>query len=263
MSRISLIVQYIGSNYHGWQSQKKLSAIITVQDVLEAALSKIANHKVNVVCAGRTDRGVHAVGQVVHFDTTAERDMSAWVVGTNTYLPNDIVVRIAKPMPDDFHARFSALTRSYSYRIYNSKLQSAFVNRMATWIHAPLNISQMQLAADHLIGEHDFSAFRASGCQAKTAVRDLLALEFRQDGPWIIADLRANAFLYHMVRNIMGSLLLVGKGYKPSSWLKQLLEQGDRKLAADTAPADGLYLTEVCYPDIYMLQSNLEKSLFG
>ena len=263
MQRICLTVQYNGSNYHGWQVQKNLTNLLTVQGVLESALSQIANHSINVVCAGRTDRGVHAQGQVVHFDTTAQRDLSAWVVGANTYLPNDIVVRSAKIMPEDFHARFSALTRSYTYKIYNSKRQSAFANRVATWVHAPLDVDAMQQAASYLLGQHDFSSFRASGCQAKTAERDLQRLDIQRSGPWISAHLRANAFLYHMVRNIMGSLILVGKGYKPAVWLRELLIKQDRRLAADTAPADGLYLTEVCYPDIYMLQADLEETLFG
>jgi tRNA pseudouridine38-40 synthase len=250
MSRICLTVQYDGSEYHGWQFQKSMPHLQTVQATLEAALSKIADHEVSVVCAGRTDRGVHALGQVVHFDTTAQRDLSAWVLGANSHLPDSVVVRTSQLVADDFHARFSALTRSYRYKIYNSKLPDVFANRLATWVKTKLDVPAMQIAAKYLIGEHDFSAFRASGCQAKTAVRNLELLDVTRNKHWIDVDLRANAFLYHMVRNIMGSLILVGKGFRPPEWVQDILLQKDRKLAADTASARGLYLTAVQYPDL-------------
>ncbi len=242
--RIALGVEYDGRPYCGWQSQPDRS---TVQDVLQAALSQIAGEPIAVTAAGRTDTGVHALEQVVHFDTRAERPLTAWVRGVNALLPDSIAVRWAHPVPDEFHARFSAHGRSYRYLLVNRPTRSAIHAGKAGWFHAPLDLAAMQQAARCLLGEHDFSAFRASQCQAKSPVKHLRQLDIRQQGEMLVFDLSAEAFLHHMVRNIVGCLVYVGKGKYPPDWLAEVLESRERSRAAPTFAPDGLYLRRIKY----------------
>jgi tRNA pseudouridine38-40 synthase len=242
--RIALGVEYDGSPYSGWQSQPDAP---NIQDALQAALSGIAGVPVSVIAAGRTDAGVHALEQVVHFDTGTERPLSAWVRGTNALLPSSIAVLWAQPVPDEFHARFSAQARSYRYLLINRPVRTALQHGKAGWFHAPLDVGQMRESAQHLLGEHDFSAFRASQCQAKTPVKNLAQLDIRKDGDVIVFDLTADAFLHHMVRNIVGCLVYVGKGKHPPEWMKEILENRNRNLAAPTFAPDGLYLRHITY----------------
>ena len=242
--RIALGVEYDGSPYCGWQSQPNG---MTVQDTLQKALSQIAAQPVSVIAAGRTDTGVHALEQVVHFETEAVRPLTAWVRGVNALLPDSIAVRWAHVVPDEFHARFSAQRRSYRYLLINRPVRSAIYAGKAGWFHLPLNITQMQEAAQYLLGEHDFSAFRAAECQAKSPVKLLNKLDIYQDGEMLVFDLSANAFLHHMVRNLVGSLVYVGKGKYPPSWLAEVLDGRKRHLAAPTFSPDGLYLRRIHY----------------
>lgn len=242
--RIALGVEYDGSPYSGWQSQPHAA---NVQDTLQAALSSIAGVPVSIIAAGRTDAGVHALEQVVHFDTAALRPLSAWVRGTNAMLPPGIAVLWAHGVPDEFHARFSAQARSYRYLLVNRAVRSAIRHNKAGWFHVPLDLDRMREAAQHLLGEHDFSAFRASECQAKTPVKTLTQIEIRREGDLITFDLTANAFLHHMVRNIVGCLVYVGKGKHPPQWMREVLQSGDRGMAAPTFSPDGLYLRHITY----------------
>ncbi len=242
--RIALGVEYDGSSYCGWQSQADGR---TVQDVLQHALSQIACESISVVAAGRTDTGVHALEQVVHFDTHAVRQLSAWVRGVNAILPKNIAVQWAHPVPDEFHARFSAQARSYRYLLINRPVRSAIQHGKAGWFHAPLDVGGMREAAQYLLGEHDFSSFRAAECQAKSPVKNLAQLDIQQQGELITLDLQADAFLHHMVRNIVGCLVYVGKGKHPPQWLKGILESRNRNQAAPTFAPDGLYLRHVTY----------------
>ncbi len=242
--RIALGIEYDGSGYCGWQSQPNVS---NVQDTLQAALSAIAGEPITVAAAGRTDTGVHALEQVVHFDTGANRPLSAWVRGANALLPADVAVLWAHPVNDEFHARFSAQARSYRYLLVNRPSRTAVYHGKAGWFHAPLDVAQMQEAARHLLGRHDFSAFRAAECQAKSPVKQLTRLDIVRHGDAIIFDLEADAFLHHMVRNIVGCLVYVGKGGHPPQWMAEVLEGRDRKLAAPTFAPDGLYLRRITY----------------
>ncbi len=242
--RIALGVEYDGSAYNGWQSQPDVP---NVQDALQIALSGISGENIAVLAAGRTDTGVHALEQVVHFDTTIDRPLNAWVRGTNALLPKDIAVLWAHPVPDEFHARFSAQARSYQYVLINRPSRSAVHQGKVGWFHMPLDVTAMREAAQYLLGEHDFSAFRAAQCQANTPVKNLAQLDIRQQGDTIIFELTANAFLHHMVRNILGCLLYVGKGKHPPQWLGEVLEGRDRKFAAPTFAPDGLYLRHITY----------------
>jgi len=243
-TRIALGIEYDGSRFLGWQTQPGGG---TVQDALEAALSGIAAAPVGVTCAGRTDRGVHGLGQVVHFDTAAERPDSAWVRGVNAMLPDAIAVLWAQPVAQDFHARYSALSRTYRYLLVNRPVRPALEARYAGWHHAPLAVERMREAAALLLGEHDFSAFRAAECQAKSPVRSLYAIGIERRGERIEFTLRANAWLQHMVRNIIGTLVYVGKGKRPPQWAGTVLDSRDRNLAAPTFGAQGLYLESVEY----------------
>jgi len=243
-TRIALAIEYDGSRFLGWQTQPGGG---TVQDALEAALSGIADAPVGVTCAGRTDRGVHARAQVVHFDTDAERPDSAWVRGVNATLPEAVAVLWSRRMAPDFHARYSALSRSYRYLLINRQVRPALAARYAGWHHAPLEVEAMKEAAALLIGEHDFSAFRAADCQAKSPLRRLHAIGIERSGERIEFTLRANAWLQHMVRNIVGTLVVVGKGGQPPRWAKTVLESRDRSLAAPTFGPEGLYLESVAY----------------
>lgn len=242
--RIALGVEYDGSRYNGWQSQPDVP---NVQDALQAALSCVACERIDIIAAGRTDTGVHALEQVIHFDTNIDRQLSAWVRGTNALLAKDIAVLWAHPVPDEFHARFSAQARSYQYVLINRPSRSAVHHAKVGWFHAPLDVTAMREAAQYLLGEHDFSAFRSSQCQAKTPMKNLAVLDIQQQGDTFIFNLTANAFLHHMVRNILGCLLYVGKGRYPPQWMAEVLAGRDRKFAAPTFMPDGLYLRHITY----------------
>jgi len=244
--RVALGVEYNGSAFHGWQAQQQ--GVRTVQTVLEAALAKVANHPLRVVCAGRTDTGVHALGQVVHFDTDAERTERNWLLGTNVNLPDDVSVTWARPVSDDFSARFSAVSRRYRYFILNRNTRSSLLAKRVTWTHRPLDAGRMQEAGKLLIGEHDFSSYRALGCQAKSPVRTLHELSVERRGEFIVLSLHANAFLHHMVRNIAGVLMAIGRGDREVGWSKEVLDLRDRTLGGVTAPPHGLYFEHVEYP---------------
>lgn len=250
MRRIAVGVEYCGSAYAGWQTQPSSPS---VQQLAEAALAFVAAAPVALLCAGRTDAGVHARGQVAHFDTGAERSLRAWALGANSRLPRDISVSWVRPVPAHFHARYSAEARTYRYVILNRPLRSALAARRATWIHRPLDERLMAEAAGMLVGEHDFSAFRAAQCQAKSPVRRLERLAVWREEDWVMIEATANAFLHHMVRNIAGLLIAIGGGDAPAQWAAAVLAGRDRRLAAPTAPADGLYLWQVRYPDAFDL----------
>lgn len=242
--RIALGVEYEGSGFCGWQTQL---AGCAVQDRLEAALSQIAGETVTTICAGRTDAGVHALAQVVHFDCDAERPASAWVRGVNALLPPSLAVTWVQPVAAGFNARFSAKARHYRYLLFNHPVRPAADHGRVGWFHVPLDLETMQAATVCLLGEHDFSAFRSSECQAKSPVRRLTQLDVARRGPYLTFDFCANGFLHHMVRNIVGSLVYVGKGRHDTGWMNELLNTRDRKLAAPTFEAAGLYLTGVDY----------------
>ena len=250
MKKYALGIEYSGSDYSGWQRQKHSR---TVQEQVEKALSYVANHPVELVCAGRTDTGVHAIEQVVHFKTDADRDLRAWVWGANCKLAKNIRIKWATFVDDEFHARFSAIARSYRYIILNSKVTSALFHDKVSWQHHPLNHEKMHQAAQMLIGEHDFSAFRAAGCQSNSAYRNIHEITVKRQGEILMLDIKANAFLYHMVRNIAGSLIEVGKQQKPAQWFAEVFEGKDRTKAAKTAPAGGLYFVRAFYPEQYNL----------
>lgn len=242
--RISLGVEYDGGAFNGWQSQPDGK---TVQDTLQSALSKIAGEVIPVVAAGRTDTGVHALEQVVHFDTSAERPLTAWVRGVNSLLPSSIAVLWAHLVPDEFHARFSAHGRSYRYLLLNRATRPAIHDGMVGWYHAPLDAIAMKKAARYLIGKHDFSAFRAAECQAKSPLKHLQQLDISRHGEMLVIDVSANAFLHHMVRNIVGCLVYIGNGKHPPRWMKEVLESRERTFAAPTFAPDGLYLRRIQY----------------
>ena len=244
MPRIALGLEYDGSGFLGWQTQPGGGA---VQDALEPALAAIAGAPVGVTAAGRTDRGVHARLQVVHFDTDAQRPASAWVRGVNALLPDSVAVLWSREVDGEFHARYSALSRTYRYELLNRAVRPALGAAHVGWFHPPLELARMQLATAHLVGEHDFSAFRSSECQAKTPIRTLHTLDIAACGERIDFVLRANAFLHHMVRNIVGTLVYVGKGKHPPSWVKEVLDSGKRSEAAPTFGAQGLYLEKIQY----------------
>lgn len=248
--RIALGVEYDGTGFSGWQTQ---SGVRTVQSCLEEALTRVADHPVQVVCAGRTDAGVHGVGQVVHFDTSAVRSERSWVLGGNANLPADVAVRWAQPVDDDFHARFGALKRHYRYLILNRWVRPAIGRNRMSWVHKPLDEVRMQAACPHLLGEHDFSSYRAVACQAKSPVRTVHSLTVARSGELIAIDISANAFLHHMVRNIAGVLIAIGSGEQESDWTREVLELRDRTLGGVTAPPQGLYFMAVEYPDRFGL----------
>ena len=242
--RIALGIEYDGSPYCGWQSQ---ADGITVQDTLQAALGEISGEPIGVIAAGRTDTGVHGIEQVVHFDTQANRPLQAWVRGANALLPNSISVLWAHNVSDEFHARFSAQGRSYRYLLLNRAVRPAIQAGKVGWYHAPLNVEFMQQAAQSLLGTHDFSAFRASQCQAKSPIKQLHQLDIHRVGDMLTFDVGADAFLHHMVRNIVGCLMYVGNSKYPVEWLTDVLNSRDRKLAAPTSSPDGLYLRKIQY----------------
>lgn len=250
MPRIALGVQYDGRAFQGWQSQ---SHGLTVQDHLQTALHQFANQTIAVQCAGRTDTGVHALGQVVHFDVPFDRDTHAWVRGVNAFLPDTIAVRWARVVVPEFHARFDAYQRTYHYLIYNHAVRSPIWAGRAGWYHHALDAEKMHAAAQVLVGEHDFSAFRAAECQAKSPVKTLHQISVQRYGDAVLLRITANAFLHHMVRNLVGSLVYIGAGKQPTDWLAFLLQQKDRKLSAPTFSPAGLYLSAIHYPEHYQL----------
>jgi len=248
--RIALGIAYDGGPFAGWQSQP---AGNTVQDRLEAALAAIAARPVRVTAAGRTDAGVHATGQVAHFDVDVGRPESAWVRGTNAHLPAAVAVQWAAEVDDGFHARYAASGRTYLYVLYNHAVRPSVLGGKVGWFHLPLDVERMRRAAGALVGEHDFSAFRSAECQAQTPVRDLRALSVERRGDYVLFELSANAFLHHMVRNVVGCLVHVGKGAAPPEWVADVLAGRDRRLAAATFGAEGLYLARVSYPERWKL----------
>jgi len=257
MMKIALGIEYNGSSFHGWQAQKQGER--TVQEVLEAALSVVANHTVKVVCAGRTDTGVHALGQVVHFETESQREAQNWILGTNVNLPFDVNVTWAHPVADDFSARFSATSRRYRYFILNRRSRSSVLAGKVTWSHQALNENLMQEAAQCLVGEHDFSSYRALACQAHSPIRTIHSINVARHHEIIEISLHANAFLHHMVRNIAGVLMTIGRLEQPVEWAKQVLGYRDRTKGGVTAPPHGLYFEEVVYPTEFKIPAAVKS----
>lgn len=252
--RIALVLEYDGSQYHGWQAQTGLH---TIQQSVEHALSKVADCPISVVCAGRTDTGVHATNQVIHFDCDKQRTIRAWIHGANTFLPKDICVRWGKEMPEDFHARYSAVFRRYRYVIFNGPIRPGLYRGNVTWQYRQLDHRSMHQAAQHLLGEQDFTSFRSVECQSNTPMRNIHKIEVTRHGDLVMIDITANAFLHHMVRNIAGVLMAIGSNKNPVDWIQEVLQAKDRKLGAETAPPYGLYLVQVGYPNEFgVLQSS-------
>lgn len=251
MQRVALGIEYAGHFFHGFQSQPHDER--TVQCGLEKALSAIANEPIKLVCAGRTDAGVHATNQVVHFDTLAKRIDRAWLRGANAKLPEGISIRWVKNVTPDFHSRFSARSRTYRYVIYNTRTPSALLNNFVTWDRRTLDVALMVEASRALLGEHDFNAYRAVHCQSKNPVRNMKRIDVTRQGDFITIEVEATAFLYHMVRNIVGVLTAIGAGEQPASWAAKVLESRDRCQGGVTAPADGLYLVSIEYDQQYDL----------
>ena len=247
LKRIALGVAYDGRPWQGWQKQTHGQ---TVQDALESALRAFVGKTVSTVCAGRTDTGVHALNQIVHLDTHVNRSQESWVRGTNAHLPDSISVQWAQPVPIEFHARFSATARTYTYVILNTRVRHPMWQGRAGWVFQPLNVAAMQQASRCLLGEHDFSSFRSSQCQAKSPVRTLHGLEITQQGPRIVVLIKANAYLHHMVRNILGALVQVGQGRETVDYVSKILAARDRTQGAPTFAPDGLYLTDVSYAGV-------------
>jgi len=245
LQRWAARIEYTGTNYAGWQ---RLTHNHSVQAELEAALSKIAAHPVKVVAAGRTDSGVHSLGQVVHFDSPAARNAIAWALGCNIHLPPDVSVRWVQQVSQEFHARFGALSRRYRYVFHNSRTRSALLAGRATFWPHPLDAESMHTAVQHLVGRHDFTALRHTECQSPSPIRTLLAASVQRIEEFVVIDICANAFLHHMVRNIAGTLIEVGQGKRDQNWVKTVLESRDRGKAGMTAPADGLYFIGPDYP---------------
>ncbi|MDE2423698.1 MAG: tRNA pseudouridine(38-40) synthase TruA [Betaproteobacteria bacterium] len=242
--RIALGIEYDGQDFCGWQKQPRLRS---VQETLDQAISAIAGEEVNTVCAGRTDAAVHALSQVIHFDTHADRPDQAWVRGVNSLLPGDVGVLWAKRVDEHFHARFAALSRTYHYWLYQHPIRPTLTRHYVGWIHTPLDVDKMREAMEYLTGEHDFSAFRSSECQAKNPIRTLYEARINVQGELIQFVFRANAFLHHMVRNLVGSVVDVGQGRHESQWIKSVLEQKNRSFAAPTFAPQGLYLSKIEY----------------
>lgn len=251
--RLALGISYNGQSYDGWQSQPSGR---TVQDHLEGALARFATQRISTVCAGRTDAGVHGLMQVVHFDTEIRRADFSWVRGTNTFLPPDIAVQWARPVPDAFHSRASARARRYAYVLLESPVRPSVEAGRTGWVFRPLDAEAMRQAARHLAGEHDFTSFRASACQAKSPVKTLQPVRISRKGPYWRFDFQADAFLHHMIRNLMGCLLQVGQGLQPPGWMKEVLEARSRDAAAPTFAPDGLYFLGPLYEDHWGLPTD-------
>jgi len=259
VTRIAVGIEYDGSAYAGWQAQASLR---TLQQVTEQALSSVAAQPVSLVSAGRTDAGVHACGQVAHFDTRAARGARSWVLGANSELPHDVSLSWARPVPAHFHARYSAEARTYRYLIVNRLARPALFAARAAWVHRRLDHERMGEAALALVGEHDFSAFRAAECQAKSPVRRIERIGVERRGDWVVIEATANAFLHHMMRNIAGLLIAIGKAEAPASWAQEVLAGRDRTRNAATAPAAGLYLLSVRYPAAFALPATPAGEVF-
>jgi tRNA pseudouridine38-40 synthase len=257
--KIAFGVEYNGAGFHGWQIQH---GVRTVQEVVEAALARVADEPIRVHCAGRTDAGVHAVGQVVHLETMARRAPKSWIFGANSSLPNDVSISFAQEVEDGFHARYAAYRRAYRYLVYNAPARPGVAGKRVAWEHRPLDPQRMRAAAAHLLGEHDFSAFRGAGCQSKSPVREVFSLEVSQRGPVMVLDVEANAFLLHMVRNIVGVLLEIGRGWREPEWAGEVLAGRDRCAGGATAPPGGLYLRRIWYPERYGIPEPREAGLF-
>lgn len=260
MQRVALAVEYNGACFHGFQSQP--GGVTTVQQALEHALSKVAAEPITLVCAGRTDAGVHATTQIIHFDTLAKRPAKAWVMGTRAHLPASVAVRWAKDVVPQFHARFSALSRTYRYLLSDCATYSSLTHDRVTWCNRPLDLARMRAGAKHLIGEHDFTSFRASQCQARSPVRNIHHLHIVRRGDLIVLEVQANAFLHHMVRNIVGVLIAVGSGDADPSWVAEVLAAKDRSRAGVTARPNGLYLVSVDYPSQFTFPKAAPGPLF-
>lgn len=250
ISRFAAAVEYQGDGYHGWQRLTGRDEP-TVQAAVEQALSYVANEPVTVVCAGRTDSGVHATGQVIHFDTMAKRPEKAWVQGANTRLPQQIRMQWSRAVPPQFHARFSARARTYRYLIANTPGQPAIASSQCLWVRQPIDLAAMRTAASYCVGERDFTSVRGASCQAKSPVRTLHRIDIARYGQWVVVELCANAFLHNMVRNLMGLLLPVGLGRQPPQWVQSVLEQRNRPAAGKTEAPGGLYLVKVDYDRDY------------
>lgn len=250
LKRIALCVEYAGDSFEGWQTQPHGR---TVQDVVTAALTSVADAPVSVTCAGRTDTGVHATAQIIHFDPPTNRPISAWVRGVNSFLPSQVAVRWAHEVDAEFHARFSASARHYRYVLFNAPVRPALLAGRVGWFHLPLDEAVMAAAASLMEGQHDFSAFRAAACQAKSPVRTIRHARVTRQGAYLCFDFCADAFLHHMIRNLVGALVYVGKGKQAPEWIETLLSQKDRSRSAPTFAPDGLYLCGVEYPDNWSL----------
>ncbi|MGP1932538.1 MAG: tRNA pseudouridine(38-40) synthase TruA [Arsenophonus sp. ET-YP4-MAG3] len=256
ITKIALGIEYSGSHYYGWQRQQQIQSI---QACLEIALTKVANESIQIYCAGRTDTGVHAIGQVIHFETSVIRKNSAWTMGVNRYLPNDIAVRWSKVVSSDFHARFSATARQYRYIIFNHRYRPVTLRSGVMHYYIPLDAKKMHIAAQALVGEKDFTSFRSTRCQSKSSWRNIKYVNVHRYGDYIVVNIKANAFVYHMVRNIVGSLLAIGCGDQNIHWMTELLILKDKTKAATIAKAKGLYLIAVDYP----LKYKIPKTIIG
>lgn len=257
--KLAIGVAYNGTSYAGWQKQNKVDSI---QSRLERAISIVADEPIIVFCAGRTDAGVHSTGQVLHFETRSIRNISAWTLGVNANLPKDISVHWAMQVKKNFHARFSATARRYHYIIYNHKFRPAINFNNVTHYYNFLDADKMSRAAQSLIGENDFTSFRALRCQSSTPWRNIYHIQIRRNGHYILVDIKANSFVYHMVRNIIGALIQIGCGNKPESWMSEILHAKNRKLASNTARAEGLYLVQIDYPLLFNIPSKKINSMF-
>ena len=251
--RVALGIEYNGHGYYGWQAQREVD---TIQGSLQQAIGLIANENIELYCAGRTDANVHATGQVVHFDTRAKRHIDAWVWGVNTHLPAAISVRWAQQVNHHFHARFSATARRYRYIIFNHPIRPCLLSHRVTWHYYPLDAELMHSAGQALLGEQNFQSFRSSQCGSKSAMRNVIDFSARRQNDFIIIEIEANAFLHHMVRNIVGVMFKIGSGQRPIGWINEVLAAQNRRAAAETAPPDGLYLTHVRYPECYTFPAN-------
>ena len=259
MPRFAASIEYCGLHYSGWQQQDNANS---VQQTLQQAISKVADHPVTVIASGRTDRGVHSIGQIVHFDSASDRQEYQWIRGVNTYLPNDISICWVKQVKEDFHARFSTLQRSYRYVIMNRNVSPSYLHGRVTWHWADLKLEPMQRACALLLGKHDFSAFRAAGCQSKNPVKEIRSITINQSGQWFWLDISADGFLYNMVRNIIGVLMPIGEELKSAGWAQQVLHSKDRTLGGMTAPPDGLYFVNAQYDAKYNLPQISEPCRF-